>query len=162
MNKLNSLRALIVKKEFSAKHLILSTGEIDVVNLAAVKPITSTELTVKRGISAQQACNMLTKLKTKGYLESRIVHHPGHMPYSVYSIPKPLRRLLWRVSTKVEKDRVHGNKTKSKRNPSTLTTTRLNSKSNAVRSAICPYQISVNVIKSRLHPMGILVMILIS
>ena len=91
---MNKLRALILRKQFSAKDLILSAGEIAVVETALIKPVTSRDLVRDNGVSSQQACNMLAKLKKKGYLESKEIHVKGNMPYQSYSVPKALRTQL--------------------------------------------------------------------
>lgn len=94
MVSINSIRALILKKEFTAKDILLSDGEIEVVERANIKPITSSDVSSFQGVSSQQACNVLKRLMTKGYLESKTIRVPGSNPYQIYSIPKPLRKLL--------------------------------------------------------------------
>jgi hypothetical protein len=90
----NKLRALILAGKFSIKDIFLSKGEIEVVRLAQIKPISSAGLSRAKGVTTQRACNILAKLKTKGYLESKEIHIPGNNAYQVYSVPKALRKLL--------------------------------------------------------------------
>lgn len=90
----NITRAAIVNNRISIKWLMLSATQVEIVEMCAIKPMTSMELAKLKNISVPQASSSLINLKIMKYLDREQHDHKTGGWYYEYFVPPQLLKKL--------------------------------------------------------------------